>query len=180
MKKLKSMFLMAALMGALSLSAGVSPHETVSATIGGNKVSITYGRPYAKKPGTEEVRKIWGGLVPNGAAWRMGADQATTLETEKAVVIGGLEVPAGKHTLYMVLDAKGEAKLAVSNTTGQWGVPVDEKHDLGRVDMKKAEASENLGQFTITIGPGKGAGEILAAWEKTTYSVAIATKDAAK
>src|ERR1035437_4551859 len=36
---------------AASLKAGVSPHETISATIDGSKITITYGRPYSIKPG---------------------------------------------------------------------------------------------------------------------------------
>ena len=28
----------------------VSPHETISATIDGNKITVVYGRPYTKRP----------------------------------------------------------------------------------------------------------------------------------
>jgi hypothetical protein len=69
-----------------------SPHETVNATVDGAKVSIEYGRPYARG------RKIVGGLVPYGRVWRTGADQATTLTTDAPLVIGGAKVPAGTVT----------------------------------------------------------------------------------
>ena len=65
-------------------SGGNSPHETISAVIDGNRVTITYGRPYTIKPGTTEARKIWGGLVPYDKPWRMGADEATTPHHAKA------------------------------------------------------------------------------------------------
>src|SRR3954451_8141375 len=39
-----------------------SPHEKVMADIDGNKITLEYGRPYAKRAGTDKVRKIWGGL----------------------------------------------------------------------------------------------------------------------
>ena len=57
----------------------VSPHETVSEVIDGNKVSVTYGRPYSKNPRGTDIRKIWGSLVPYGKAWRLGADEETCL-----------------------------------------------------------------------------------------------------
>ena len=94
-----------AMIGALPAMAQerhVSPHETISAVIDGNRVTITYGRPYTTKPGTTEARKIWGGLVPYGQPWRMGADEATTLITQKAIEIGGKTIPAGAYTLYMM------------------------------------------------------------------------------
>jgi hypothetical protein len=60
-----------------------SPHDTVKATVDGANVSIAYGRPYMKG------RKIVGGLVPYGKVWRTGADEATTLTTDKALTVEG-------------------------------------------------------------------------------------------
>ena len=58
-------------------------------------MKLVYGRPYTTKPGTTEVRKIWGGLVPYGKVWRTGADEATLLMTEQPIVIGGFSLAAG-------------------------------------------------------------------------------------
>src|SRR6266436_508090 len=73
----------------------VSPHETVNATVGDAKITIVYGRPYSKDPKSGEKRKIWGGLVPYGKVWRMGADEATLLTTDKEISIGGTAIEAG-------------------------------------------------------------------------------------
>src|SRR6476661_1251078 len=83
-------------------TGGVSPHETTSAVIDGNRVTITYGRPYTKDPKTAEPRKIWGSLVPWDKAWRTGSDEATLLITEKPIEIGDTTIPAGAYTLYTV------------------------------------------------------------------------------
>src|ERR1700749_1120289 len=101
----------------------VSPHETASAVIDGNRVILVYGRPYSKDPKSGEIRKIWGTLVPNGKAWRLGSDEATLLLTQKPIVFGDTTVPAGAYTLYMVPDENG-GKLAISKSLGAWGVPV--------------------------------------------------------
>src|SRR5438552_8291068 len=76
----------------------VSPHETVNATVGDAKITIVYGRPYTKDPKSGEKRKIWGGLVPYGKVWRLGADEATLLTTDKDVTIGGTAIAAGTYS----------------------------------------------------------------------------------
>ena len=156
-------------------TGGNSPHETTSAVIGGNRdgnrVTITYGRPSAKG------RKIWGGLVPWGRAWRMGSDEATTLIVQKPITIGDTTVPEGAYVLYMVPDETGTTKLAISKKLGGWGIPVDEKNDLARVDMKKDATDKMVEQFTVTVEKGASDGGVIkAAWENTSYSVAFALK----
>lgn len=186
MNKLKLSLLATAILSVLPLMAqapraastgGASPHETISTVIGdrrtGCRVTITYGRPYSKKPGTSEPRKIWGGLVPWGKAWRMGADEATLLITQQPLVIGGATVPAGAYTLYMVPQENGASKLAISKRIGQWGVPVDESQDLARVDLTKSSLDKPVDQFTMAIAndAAAGGGVIKLMWEDTQFSV---------
>ena len=182
------MILAATLVGALPLAAqqppraastgGNSPHETTSAVLDGNRVTITYGRPFTKNPKTGEVRKIWGGLVPYGKAWRLGSDEATLLITQQPIAIGDTIIPAGAHTLYMIPEENGTAKLAISKSLGQWGIPVDEKNDLGRVDLKKDALEKAVDQFTMSVGknPAGGGGLIKMSWEQTQFSVAFTNK----
>ena len=88
--------------------AALSPHETISETINGNKITITYGRPYTRKGNTGEVRKIWGALVPWGKVWRTGADQATTLTTEQPLVFGDTTIEKGRvHPLDSARSGRG-------------------------------------------------------------------------
>src|SRR5277367_6670786 len=95
---------------ALAQQKRISPHETISTVIDGNRVMIIYGRPYTKDPHTGEMRKIWGGLVPYGAIWRTGADEATILITQKPITIGDATVPAGAYTLFTLPNEDGTAK----------------------------------------------------------------------
>jgi hypothetical protein len=160
--------------------AAVSPHETISATIDDDKITIVYGRPYTKNPRTGEVRKIWGGLVPYGKVWRTGADAATILTTEKDLVIGDTTVPAGKYSLYTYLAEDGSAKLIINKKTGQWGIPYPaetEKEELARVDMKKEAIDHTVDQFTMAVESNpSGGGVIKMSWEKTQYSVPFTVK----
>jgi hypothetical protein len=177
MNKIKSALVIATLLlGMLPLMAQekrVSPHETLSANIGGNRVTIVYGRPYTKNPKTGEVRKIWGGLVPYGQVWRMGADESTLLITEKPLTLGGASVPAGAYSLYMLPNEDGSAKLIINKRLGQWGTQYDDSQDLARVDMTKDALDTPVDQCTIAISKGaSGGGVIKLSWESTQYSVA--------
>jgi hypothetical protein len=158
--------------------ARISPHETVSTVLGdrrnGNRVTITYGRPYTKDPKTGAPRVIWGGLVPWGKADRLGADEATLLTLQQPLAIGGTVVPAGAYTLYTVPSETGASKLAISTNIGKWGVPVDETHDLARVDMEKSTLDAPVDQLTIAIDKDKdGGGRIRIMWATTQFSVAL-------
>jgi len=156
-------------------TGGVSPHETVSQTFDGarnNRVTITYGRPYTTKPGTTEARKIWGGLVPYGKPWRLGADEATTLVTQKPLVVGGKAIPAGAYTLYMIPSETGTSQLVFSTALGGWGVPVDTKHDFAQVDLTKESLDKPVDQFTMAIDRNPtGGGVLKLSWETTQFSV---------
>jgi hypothetical protein len=177
MKKILSTLVIttAAMIGALPVIAQerhVSPHETLSSVIDGNRVTITYGRPYSVKPGTTEARKIWGGLVPYDKPWRMGADEATTLITQKPIVLGGTTIPAGVYTLYMVPSETGVSKLAISTKLGGWGIPVDTTQDLCQVDLTKDALEKPLDQFTMGISKNPtGGGVLKLSWESTQLSV---------
>ena len=162
--------------------ARVSPHETISTVIGdprtGNRVTITYGRPYSKDPKSAEIRKVWGGVVPWEKAYRLGSDEATLLLTQQPISFGETTIPAGAYTLYLVPSETGVTKLAISTNIAKWGVPVDEKHDLARVDVKKEPMETQLDQLTLAIAndPATGGGTLIIAWEKTKYSVAFTVK----
>jgi len=149
----------------------VSPHETVNATVDGAKISIVYGRPYSKDPKSGEKRKIWGTLVPYNQVWRLGADEATILTTDKDITIGGTAVAAGSYSLYLWPTEAG-AKLIVNKQTGQWGTKYDEKQDLARIDLKKDAAAKPADQFTIAVD----GNTLKLTWEDVQYSAAIAGK----
>ncbi|MDX2154587.1 MAG: DUF2911 domain-containing protein [Bryobacteraceae bacterium] len=150
----------------------VSPHETVTATLGGKKVTIDYGRPYLKG------RKAVGGqLVPFGKVWRTGADEATKLTTEADLMIGNVSVPAGSYALFTLPEEKGWT-LIVNKTADQWGAfKYDEKMDVGRTPMKATSLSAPVEQFTIEMKPqGANAANLVMRWENTEISAPVKAK----
>lgn len=148
----------------------VSPHERVTETISGNEMILVYGRPYTKDPKTGEARKIWGTLVPYGEIWRLGADEATLLTTEKEITMGGKTIPAGTYSLFLLPELEGGATLIVNKQTGQWGTAYDKSQDLARIEMKKEGLEKPVDQLTIAIEKSeKGGGVLKIMWADTQY-----------
>ena len=144
-----------------------SPHDKTEVTLKGKKITIEYGRPYLKG------RKVGQELAPYGKVWRTGADEATALNTEIDLNIGGAKVPAGKYTLY-TLPSEGTWKLIINKQTGQWGTKYDESQDLARVDMKKSRLPQSVEQFTISFDKkNENTAELNLDWEKTRVSVEV-------
>tara|TARA_R110002167_G_scaffold183514_2_gene383954 strand:+ start:207 stop:770 length:564 start_codon:yes stop_codon:yes gene_type:complete len=159
-----------------------SPHATISSRIGdrrtGNFVMVTYGRPQTADPKTGEARAIWGALVPWDKPWRLGANEATLFGTNKPIVIGDTTIPAGAYTLYLVPSENGTTQLAFSTNIIKWGVPVDVKNDLVRVDVEKSSLDPRVDQLTLALKPeGSSGGVLTISWENTQYSVAFTNAD---
>lgn len=156
----------------LSVSANwqASPRGSAEVTIDGKKITVDYGRPYAKG------RKVVGELVPYDKVWRTGANKATHLTTEADLMIGNLAVPKGTYTLFTLPSASGW-KLIVNKKTGQWGIPyTHESEELGRVDMKVGKLSAAVEQFTISLTAAKAGGTLKLEWETTSASVDFKVK----
>lgn len=134
---------------------GGSPHETVEYTIDGAKLTLVYGRPHIKERALSAV-------APDGKAYRMGADEATTLTTDKSLMFGSTMVPAGTYTLY-AMPKGGAYELIINKQTGQWGTDYDEKQDLVRVPLKVERVKPNQ-MFTITFEDTKEGGLMTAQW----------------
>lgn len=145
----------------------LSPPAKAEATIGGKKLTVDYSAP------SKRGRTIMGELVPYGKVWRTGANAATTLKTETAVMIGNLHVPAGTYTLFTIPGEK-EWTLIVNKQTGQWGMRYDASQDLGRVTMAVKPLPQSVETFAIAIKPASAnKGTLTLAWENTEASVPV-------
>lgn len=144
-----------------------SAHEKVSATLGGKKITIEYGRPQMKG------REIFGKLVPFDQVWRTGADEATVLTTEGDLMLGALHVPAGTYSLFTVPNEK-EWTLVVNKTAKQWGAfKYEAATDLGRTKMSVKKLSSPVEVFTILIEAKGSAGVLKMQWANTEASVPV-------
>ena len=160
---------LARVFGAREAAAGamgqLSPRDTAHAMIGNAMVMVDYGRPH------QRGRRIFGDVVPYGQVWRTGANAATQLITDHALVIGGTTVPAGTYTLWTLPSPSG-AQLIINRQHGQWGTDYDPKQDLVRLPLTQSALATPVEQFTIAVDPsGSTGGTIRFQWEATEYSI---------
>ena len=149
------------------MGEGGSPHVRSEWTVDGANISIEYGRPFVKGRPIAQV-------APPGQEWRTGADEATTIKTDKALMFGALHVPSGTYTLY-TLPSDGKWQLIVSKKTGQWGTPYPKGEDLGRVPITAGNPPAAAEQLTISIDDTKAGATLHIEWGSTRLSAPFTT-----
>jgi hypothetical protein len=150
------------------MGGGGSPHETVEYAIDGAKITISYGKPFLKGRSLDT-------LAPAGKVWRLGADEATIITSDKPLMIGSLMLPAGSHSLY-ALPSKDAWKLIVNKKTGQWGIPYPKEtqdQELGRTDMKEGKTAKPVENFTILLADTPAGAELKLQWGTMEQTVPI-------
>ncbi len=146
----------------------LSPPEMVAISVGGKTVSLQYSAPSVRG------RKIFGpgGLLSHDATypvWRAGANAATALHTEAEVTLGGLKVPAGNYTLFVLVADPDHWVLIVNKQTGQWGLTYHAHQDLGRVPMHMSVPPHRVEQLRYLLAPDK----LTLEWDRHVASVAL-------
>jgi hypothetical protein len=136
---------------------GGSPHYKSEWTIDGAKISISYGRPSIK--GRPE-----GTLMPPGTEWRTGADTATRITTDKALMFGTLHLMPGTYTINTVPGPAWQIVFGKMETPGQWGVPYLKKLEIGRVPMTASKNTTPVEQLTISIDDTPAGGTVRIEW----------------
>lgn len=150
-----------------SLKAGVTQALGVD-----GKIAIEYSRPGVKG------RKIWGDLVPYGLApgneysdnkpfpWRAGANENTTFESNKDLLVEGKPLPAGKYGLHMIPGEKDWVVIFSKNSSAWGSFAYKQEEDALRVTVKPAKAP---GQEWLAYGFDALAGTSATAyllWEE--------------
>lgn len=145
-----------------------SPAATATGKVGDATVTINYSSPAVKG------RTIWGDLVPYGEVWRAGANEATTLETDKEIKVEGKTLPAGKYSLFAQPGEK-EWTIILNSETGQWGVKRggvanrDPAKDVVSVKVKPKK-SASMNERLAYVVDGKG---FALRWENLEVPVAL-------
>lgn len=145
-------------------------------------ITIVYSRPGVKG------RKIWGELVPFGLApgtkysdnkpipWRAGANENTTIEFNKSILVEGKPLPAGKYGIHMIPSEK-DWIIIFSKKNDSWGsYKYNEAEDALRVTVTPVKTAH---QEWLMFGFDDLAGTSATAylnWEqlKVPFKIALA------
>lgn len=141
------------------------PRDSTVAIIAGKRISISYGRP------SLHGRKIMGDYVQYNKIWRTGAGQATQLNTEADLELGGMEIPRGSYSLY-TYPTESQWKLIINKQFGQWGTVYNPQQDLARIVLDKRTLATTVEKLTFGIERGtNGSGILRIDWEHTSLSI---------
>lgn len=148
-----------------------SPRDTLRVTLGGANVVIDYGQPAMRG------REIWGKLVPFDTVWRLGANSATQLKTDKDLDIGGKTVPAGLYTLWLLPTAKGASLIVGTQSTAPaaplWGTDFAKSTEVVRIPL---DAHMNLPSAEERFHIFMQGDMLMFHWDKGGYGVRIKAK----
>jgi DUF2911 family protein len=178
---------------ALAQDPPPAPRETVTATVGGQRVAIDYGRPSLRgRPITELIA-----LLPDDRIWRAGVDAVTTFTTAADLMVGGTKVPAGAYTLYVHAPVDGDWSLVLNRDPGQppsdaapgtsgprWPRIGDysaiAEQEAARVAMKSLPTSSPAEMFTIALAPAGPGATLTLSWGDRAYAVDLKPAAAAR
>lgn len=171
---------------ALAQEMTPAPRETVTATVGGQKVAVEYGRPSLRgRPITELIA-----LLPEDRIWRAGVDSVTTFTTAADVMVGDKKVPAGAYTMYVYAPPEGDWSLILNRDPGR--LPRDAAPDssgprsprmgdyaaitdqeAARVAMRSVPVSAPAEMFTIAMAPAGPGAAMTLSWGDRAWTVDV-------
>ena len=158
----------------IARAAQLSPPATAMCQFAdGKTITIEYSSPRVRG------RKIFGGLVPYGRVWILGANEATSFVPTTNVTIGGKSVPAGSYSLFAVPQL--EAWTLIVNKTPRENIgrmsfyPGDDSH-MVRIPATTSKLPSTEENFTISFARSGSTCELRFGCEQTRASVTVQEK----
>ena len=147
--------------------------DSASVQFGTSTVKVCYGRP------RKNDRQIMGGLVPFGAPWRMGANEATVIYMPSGGSIAGVSVQAGWYSLYAIPSEK-EWQIVVNSATQRWGVPINasvREKDVGTGSVSAESTSSLEDQLRMSFEKrGTKSADLVVQWDLTRVRIPVSLK----
>ena len=160
-------------------SPRLSPKDSAEITLNDLKIKVEYNRP------SKRERDVFGALVPFDKVWRTGANEATTFETNKDLMIDGMVLKKGKYTIWTV-PMKDTWKVMFNSKQYDWGVnekmePMwDPNYDALELEVAAQQLDETVEKFTIAFDHKTGNLKLTMAWDDILIEVPLNVYDATK
>lgn len=141
-----------------------SPRKEMKGKVGDATITVNYGSPSVKG------RTLWGGLVPYDQVWRAGANEATTIEVDKAITVGGQSLAAGKYGFFLYPKEDGAWEVIFNQVADQWGAyDYDQSKDVLRVSATPTMVEEAAEAMDFKI---EGS-DLVLLWGKLKLPISI-------
>ena len=146
----------------------LSPTTRIHQNFSVSYIDLTYSRPSLRG------RVAFGGVVPNGKEWRMGANTITKVRFGEEVKIGGQTVPAGSYALLAIPEAK-EWTIILNRDTAQWGTySYKQALDVLRVKAKATKLAAPVETMSLAIENLKPtSADLVMTWDHTQVALPI-------
>ncbi|MAX69965.1 MAG: hypothetical protein CMC76_02540 [Flavobacteriaceae bacterium] len=160
-------------------SPRLSPKDSAKISLNDLDIKVEYNRP------SKRERDIFGALVPYNKVWRTGANEATTFETNKDLMIEGMVLKKGKYTLWTVPMADAW-KVMFNSKQYEWGVnekmePMwDPNYDAMEIEVPSEDLDTVVEKFTIAFDNTTGNLKLTMAWDDTLIEIPISIYEATK
>lgn len=144
-----------------------SPAAKVVQTVGLTEITVEYSSPAVKG------RAIWGTLVPYGQVWRAGANAATRVTFAKDVTFGGVAVPAGSYSFFVIPAQTGKWTVILNKDDKASTDQYKKESDVARVEVepKAAPSRERLAYEIVDFTDD--AATFALEWEKVRVAVPV-------
>ena len=147
-----------------------SPLSVTTQEVGLTSIKVEYSRPAVRG------RKIFGGLVPYGRIWRVGANASTKITFENDVTIMGNVLEKGTYALYAFPEAE-EWDIVFHENLTHWGdgrKNYNPNEDALRVKLVPGETKSFQENFLITFDKIQhNSLNLLLRWANTEIRIPI-------
>ncbi len=170
---MKRLFLLAATLATITSFGQVnmpqpSTTQSIKQNFGLGYVELSYSRPGVKG------RKIFGDVVPFDKVWRTGANGATILNFSEEVIIGGVNIKAGKYGLLSIPGKKEFTLIITKDLTVNQPALYKQENDVVRVTAPVSKLSDAVETLSMQFTNVKNEScELQIIWDKLAVSLPI-------
>lgn len=142
-----------------------SPTGSFTQNVGLAEIKVEYSRPAAKG------RKIFGGVVPFDAVWRLGANTPTKLTTSDSITVAGKGLAKGSYVV-MAKPGASEWEIIFNKNPTASAFGFKEEDNVVKVKVPTQQLPFTVESFTMMIGDITNTGASLdIMWENTLVRV---------
>ena len=146
-----------------------SPLGSVRFSAGALHGELCYGRP------SRRGRSVYGGLIPFDVLWRFGANEPTRLYLDRAAVVAGIPLDAGRYSLY-VTPGRERWELFVSRSVLHWGNDISaavRAREVGRASVVPDSLAAPVETLTVSSRAAGDTTWLDFDWERTRIALSI-------
>lgn len=130
-------------------------------------------KAYYSRPNKAD-RVVFGGIVPYGKVWRVGANEAVEFKAFKGLTVGGEKLKAGTYSLFAI-PGETEWTIIVNSDLDYWGAfKYDESKDVIRFKVKSHSLPKVVEVFSIKFeDQGNNTAVMRMGWEQTMVEIPV-------